>query len=91
MLGKRQACLEKFNWRRQNQAGSQQTKREFYYYRVFLSDASVKKDVHEEILETPQDKETTTKEWMTAYKIEVLQGGDSIDTQTSCPAACEAP
>ena len=69
-------------WEKASQAGSQQAKREFYY-NVFLFDPNVsQKAVHKESLERLQEKETTTKGWMTAYQIGVLQGAAQW-TQTS--------
>ena len=66
-------------WEKASQAGSQQAKREFYYH-VFLLDPAVsKKAVHKESLERLQEKETTTKGWMTAYQVGVLQGADPAD------------
>ena len=78
-------------WEKASQAGSQQAKREFYYH-VFLLDPSVShKAVHKESLERLQEKETTTKGWMTAYQIGVLQGADPADPDFKelCKAACE--
>ena len=78
-------------WEKASQAGSQQAKREFYYH-VFLLDPAVsKKAVHKESLERLQEKETTTKGWMTAYQVGVLQGADPShpDFKDLCQAACE--
>ena len=78
-------------WEKASQAGSQQAKREFYYH-VFLLDPAVsKKAVHKESLERLQEKETTTKGWMTAYQVGVLQGADPADPDFKdlCLAACE--
>ena len=78
-------------WEKASQAGSQQAKREFYYH-VFLLDPSVShKAVHKGSLERPQEKETATKGWMTAYQIGVLQGADPADPDFKelCKAACE--
>ena len=78
-------------WEKASQAGSQQAKREFYY-NVFLLDPNVsQKAVHKESLERLQEKETTTKGWMTAYQIGVLQGADPLDPDFKelCTAACE--
>ena len=78
-------------WEKASQAGSQQAKREFYYH-VFLLDPAVsKKAVHKESLERLQEKETTTKGWMTAYQVGVLQGADPADPDFKdlCQAACE--
>ena len=78
-------------WEKASQAGSQQAKREFYYH-VFLLDPAVsKKAVHKESLERLQEKETTTKGWMTAYQVGVLQGAGPAhpDSKDLCHAACE--
>ena len=78
-------------WEKASQAGSQQAKREFYYH-VFLLDPAVsKKAVHKESLERLQEKETTTKGWMTAYQVGVLQAADPAapDFKDLCQAACE--
>lgn len=56
-------------WEKAKQEGSQQAKRDFYY-NVFLLDPAVsKKEVHKESLERLQEKETTTKGWMTQFQV----------------------
>ena len=78
-------------WEKAKQEGSQQAKRDFYY-NVFLLDPAVsKKEVHKESLERLQEKETTTKGWMTQFQVGVLQGADPQDPafKDLCEAACE--